>query len=54
MRRKIKAKREQEVYRQAERKKDFVEALQIGTAVLFILAFVIGLLYFALDYRGII
>ena len=54
MRRKIKAKREQEVYRQAERKKDFVEALQIGPAVLFILAFVIGLLYFALDYRGII
>ena len=54
MRRKIRLKREQEVYKQAERKKDFIEALQIGFAVLFILAFVIGLLYFALDYRGII
>lgn len=54
MRRKIRLKREQEVYKQAERKKDFIEALQIGLAVLFILAFIIGLLYFALDYRGII
>ena len=54
MRRKIRLKREQEVYKQAERKKDFIEALQIGFAVLAILAFVIGLLYFALDYRGII
>ena len=47
MRRKIRLKREQEVYKQAERKKDFIEALQIGLAVLFILAFIIGLLYFA-------
>ena len=54
MRRKIRLKREQEVYKQAERKKDFIEALQIGFAVLFILEFIIGLFYFALDYRGII
>ena len=54
MRRKIRDRREKEVYKQAQLRKDFVEALQIGTAVLFLLAFVIGLLYFALDYRGII
>ena len=54
MRRKIRDRREKEVYKQAQMRKDFVEALQIGTAVLFLLAFVIGLLYFALDYRGII
>ena len=43
MRRKIRLKREQEVYKQAERKKDFIEALQIGFAVLFILAFITGI-----------
>tara|TARA_B100000683_G_scaffold272022_1_gene314363 strand:+ start:1075 stop:1455 length:381 start_codon:yes stop_codon:yes gene_type:complete len=54
MRRKIRLKREQEVYKQAERQKDFIEAMQIGLAVLLLLGFIIGLLYFALDYKGII
>ena len=54
MRRKIKAKREQEVYRQAEMRRDLIEAMQIGFAILVVLGFVIALMYFALDYRGII
>ena len=54
MRRKIRDKREKEVYKQAQMRRDLIEAMQIGFAILVVLGFVIALIYFALDYRGII
>ena len=54
MRRKIRDKREKEVYKQAQMRRDLIEAMQIGFAILEVLGFVIALMYFALDYRGII
>ena len=54
MRRKIRDKREKEVYKQAQMRRDLIEAMQIGFAILVVLGFVIALMYFALDYRGII
>ena len=54
MRRKIRDKREKEVYKQAQMRRDLIEAMQIGLAILVVLGFVIALMYFALDYRGII
>ena len=52
MRRKIRDKREKEVYKQAQMRRDLIEAMQIGFAILVVLGFVIALMYFALDYRG--
>ena len=54
MRRKIRDRREKEVYKQAQMRRDLIEAMQIGFAILVVLGFVIALMYFALDYRGII
>ena len=54
MRRKIRDRREKEVYKQAQMRKDLIEAMQIGFAILIVLGFVIGLMWFALDFRGII
>ena len=54
MRRKIRDKREKEVYKQAQMRRDLIEAMQIGFAILVVVGFVIALMYFALDYRGII
>ncbi len=54
MRRKIRDQREKEVYKQAQMRADLIEAVQIGFAVLVILAFVGGLIWFALDTKGII
>ena len=54
MRRKIRDKREKEVYKQAQMRRDLIEAMQIGFAILVVLGFVIALMYFALDYSGII
>tara|TARA_B100000035_G_scaffold22108_1_gene17492 strand:+ start:2087 stop:2467 length:381 start_codon:yes stop_codon:yes gene_type:complete len=54
MRRTIRAKREKEVYAQAQRQADLFEALQIGLAVLVILAFVGGLVWFAMAQKGMI
>ena len=54
MRRKIRDKREKEVYKQAQIRRDLIEAMQIGFAILVVVGFVIALMYFALDYRGII
>ena len=54
MRRKIRDKRDKEVYKQAQMRRDLIEAMQIGFAILVVLGFVIALMYFALDYRGII
>ena len=54
MRRKIRDRREKEVYKQAQMRRDLIEAMQIGFAILIVLGFVIGLMWFALDFRGII
>ena len=54
MRRKIRDRREKEVYKQAQMRRDLIEAMQIGFAILVVVGFVIALMYFALDYRGII
>ena len=54
MRRKIRDRREKEVYKQAQMRRDLIEAMQIGFAILVVLGFVIGLMWFALDFRGII
>ena len=53
MRRKIRDRREKEVYKQAQMRRDLIEAMQIGFAILIVLGFVIGLMWFALDFRGI-
>ena len=49
MRRKIRDRREKEVYKQAQMRRDLIEAMQIGFAILIVLGFVIGLMWFALD-----
>ena len=54
MRRKIRDRREKEVYKQAQMRRDLIEAMQIGFAILIVLGFVIGLRWFALDFRGFI
>ena len=54
MRRKIRDRREKEVYKQAQMRRDLIEAMQIGFAILIVLGFVVGLMWFALDFRGII
>ena len=54
MRRKIRDRREKEVYKQAQMRRDLIEAMQIGFAILVVLGFVIGLMWFALDFRGFI
>ena len=54
MRRKIRDRREKEVYKQAQMRADLMEAIQIGFAILVILGFVGGLIWFALDTKGII
>ncbi len=54
MRRKIRDRREKEVYKQAQMRRDLIEAMQIGFAILIVLGFVIGLMWFALDFRGFI
>ena len=54
MRRKIRDRREKKVYKQAQMRRDLIEAMQIGFAILIVLGFVIGLMWFALDFRGFI
>ena len=54
MRRKIRDKREKEDYKQAQMRRDLIEAMQIGFANQVVLGFVIGLMWFALDFRGFI
>ena len=54
MRRKIRDRREKEVYKQAQMRRDLIESMQICFAILIVLGFVIGLMWFALDFRGII
>tara|TARA_B100000902_G_C27319277_1_gene923257 strand:- start:687 stop:1067 length:381 start_codon:yes stop_codon:yes gene_type:complete len=54
MRRTIRAKREKEVYAQAQRQADLFEALQIGAAIMVILLFVGGLVYFAMMQKGMV
>ena len=54
MRRKIKDQREKAVYKQAQMRADFVEAIQIGIVILFLLGFVGGLFWYALSTKGII
>ena len=54
MRRKIRDRREKEVYKQAQMRRDLIEAMQIGFAILIVLGFVIGVMWFALDFRGFI
>ena len=54
MRRKIKDRREKEVYKQAQMRADFVEAIQIGIVILVLLGFIGGLLWYALSTKGII
>ena len=54
MRRTIRAKREKEVYAQAQRQADLFEALQIGAAIMVILLFVGGLVYFAMMQKGLV
>ena len=45
MQRKIRAKREKEVYRQAERQRAFIEAVSIGVAIIILAVIVSGLVY---------
>ena len=54
MRRKIRDQREKAVYKQAQMRADFVEAIQIGIVILFLLGFVGGLFWYALSTKGII
>ena len=54
MRRKIRDRREKEVYKQAQMRADLMEAIQIGFAILVILGAVGGLIWFALSTKGII
>ena len=54
MRRKIRDRREKEVYKQAQIRADLMEAIQIGFAILVILGAVGGLIWFALSTKGII
>ena len=45
MRRKIRAKREATVYKQAERQRAFIEAVTIGVAIIILAAMACGLVY---------
>tara|TARA_B100000676_G_C18037231_1_gene822513 strand:+ start:803 stop:1312 length:510 start_codon:yes stop_codon:yes gene_type:complete len=54
MRRKIRDKREKEVYRQAQMRKEFIEICQLGAAVIAIALVAGGLLYWALDMKGML
>jgi len=54
MRRKIRDRREKEVYKQAQLRKDFVETLQIGTAVLAIALLAFIIFYFLFKAKGLI
>ena len=54
MRRKIRDRREKEVYKQALMRADLMEAIQIGFAILVLLGTVGGLIWFALSTKGII
>ncbi len=54
MRRKIRDRREKEVYKQAQMRADLMEAIQIGFAILVLLGTVGGLIWFALSTKGII
>ena len=54
MRRKIRDKREKEVYKQAQMRKEFIEICQLGAAVIAIALVAGGLLYWALDMKGML
>jgi hypothetical protein len=54
MRRKIRDKREKEVYKQAQRQAAFIETMQIGIAIALLLSLSGGLLYWVASARGII
>ena len=54
MRRKIRDRREKEVYKQAQMRADFVEMIQIGIVILALVRFAGGLLYWAMTTKGII
>tara|TARA_X000001036_G_scaffold426439_1_gene453847 strand:- start:149 stop:529 length:381 start_codon:yes stop_codon:yes gene_type:complete len=54
MRRKIRVQRDKEIYKQAERQAAFVEALQIGVALMVLIGCVGGLIYWALAQKGMI
>ena len=52
MRRKIRAKREKEVYKQAELRKDFIETVTIVVAGVILLAIVIAGVYWIGSVQG--
>tara|TARA_B100001559_G_scaffold250866_2_gene214424 strand:- start:1480 stop:1860 length:381 start_codon:yes stop_codon:yes gene_type:complete len=54
MRRKIRDRREKEVYKQAQMRADFVEMIQIGIVILALVGFAGGLLFWAMTTKGII
>jgi hypothetical protein len=54
MRRQIKAKRERDVYRQAQRQAAFVETVQIIIAVALLLLLSGGLIYWIASVRGLV
>ena len=54
MRRKIKDRREKEVYKQAQMRKDFIELVQLGSVVLGIALVASGLFYWVATTRGIL
>ena len=54
MRRKIKDRREKEVYKQAQMRKDFIELVQLGSVVLGIALVASGLFYWVSTTRGIL
>ena len=54
MRRKIKDRREKEVYKQAQMRKDVIELVQLGSVVLGIALVASGLFYWVATTRGIL
>ena len=52
MRRKIRAKREKDVYRQAELRKDFIETCTIVGACVILLVFIAGIIYLIGNAQG--
>ena len=54
MRRKIRDKREKEVYKQAQRQAALIETFQIGAAIALLLALCSALLYWVASVKGII
>ena len=52
MRRKIAKQREKDVYKQAQLRKDFIEAVTIGGAIMLIVLTLAGIVYFIGSSQG--